>query len=473
MALTACGGSSSGTAKTTPTPEPQPQSPLGKYAADFQVLQDLADSGADVYKMLDSNGWSILNFMNIEAVQNLKKAYDGTMNGAGQDMLTAQQREKYLELITEVRRLAQGGYISKITGDLKDLHGIQLTNTAIDTAVDTVATTNYISSGNGNDEFDQENLLKKVIEKYNPPLVGSNLSWNSINIRDLKIVKDSLENNDKTDDDVFEKTLIGWINPAKGRPAAQLSFYHGHDGPRSIGVDFVHMKDVSFFLYYYANTSGVPIDGTAKLMGTPSLGKDEFMKALNNDDNTGWQIAGIVDGNQPSGENQFQQFEDPSVAEDLTYKGLMLAATKTYDGGDVNGLATYMGDAEIVLDFGEDTDPNFPYDGNFDIDVTFRNIMPMADYLAGKTNDKEIRFGNANFDANYQIFGENFNTPDSRFLRGQFYGSGTGTVNKEGHYKGRDAVGGTFVSRLWDKANSAVKTRGAVYYGVFGANATP
>lgn len=315
----------------------------------------------------------------------------------------------------------------------------------------------------------EEGLLLAVQRKYRFSYgTLDSQEWGNLDLTKLRGSEEHL----KKFEDEFDNTLVGWIKSG-GSPFGQLSFYHenafnpddGTNGTNnSIGIDFVHLEDVSFFLYYYADTQGK--------VRRASMSRDEFMKDLHDHAvNNTWAIAGIVNGTSADGDRDAvlpTYFTDPvSESGSLNYQGVMLAASHKFipGTGASQGIDTHMGDANIMANFD-------PIDGST-LDIKFENIQLTNDYLNGGKSDKQIVFnGIPIIDANDTLFGgtNGRNLEAQGHVYGRFYGE-EGSSN---HANGRDAVGGTFYSNLTD--NSGNKLPGVagerLYEGVFGATAT-
>ena len=466
----------------------------GNYKEQFTALKNMSDTGVDIYKVIN-DGWNLLDFMNVKALMDLKKAHSETVGLTSKDPLTTAQRKEYETLIKSVRDLAQSGYTSILKTELKDLYNQAYSTTNVNTTLNGNSNVHIHSSTETTREATEQALVGAVVTKYDSDSDQTNTTkgWGNFDITSLGYKTTStdtdnihtigmtISDGDSSNDHEFEKVLLGWVKPTDKTPVAQLSFYHADATANSVGVELVHMENLSFFLYYYADTSGTST--TAKLKGRPSLSRDEFMKALNNDSNDKFDIGGMVAGQGPA------YAAIPAIDKgdnDLTYKGLMLAGTKVYsDSPNAVGVKTHMGDAELVLKFkteGTAVDK---------LTATFSNIQIIDDYLSGKTGGGTIEFDNLFLDDDHAIFNTRYNalgvqdllsgtgstntfsTAGSTAgigLAGKFYGNTNITSKldvKADNYKNRDSVGGTFVSRLKGQ------TKGAMYYGVFGAQATP
>ena len=471
------------------------------------ILEDLADSTIPIYEVL-SNGWSFNPFPRMTALVELKKFYDNTINGAPGIQLNASQLAEYEDLISKVYRLAETRYTSKLTGILSDLRDYPVDNiiTAIGTQGDAIPhTSTYIrdtisSTSTGSSQVTTENILLgklgiptgtdlalrskySTVDNTDPNNPASNDEFGSFDLRTLKTYTAGSTILDRRKE--LMNMLVGFVNPSSKRPAAQLSFYHANtnDGTvgtsgHSVGADLMHMKDVSFFLYYYADTSSDPtsnLERSARVKGTPSMSKYEFMKELNDKGNIDtWRVSGTVDGT--GGTNLYSSALPASGTGhgDLTYRGYMLAGTVTSDSARrAIGVQTYMGDAEIILDHTMGANNASTYN----VDVTFSNILP-TDGTGGTPG--MIKFMNQDLravtgDTTDSTFGTAATDANGGGILGRFYGTRSVDNDLADNYGGRDAVGGTFTSTLgeWDGDDQEKgKDQGQIYYGVFGAQQT-
>lgn len=561
LALTACGGSSDDNSAQTPQPQPidvdaladkvanrleeqKEKSSFGQYAKQFGVLQDLADSKIDIFKMYDNKPWAgfrltLSTLMNRKDFRELKAAYyDKVVPALGDSTkLTNDQMETYKSLIATVRDLATEQYHYGFLLDrtiVDSWVGYDLDETVVygNYGVDPTKTLRaYGAFGNGlpdakhdtasglepsssksaveqakldaiyistpalsvranldpkralNAKSIERGLLTAVERKYrsldgNPNNSGSiegKQVWGDVDLTSLRGDVDSVE---KFEDE-FLNVLVGWVDKGPGHiPFAQLSFYHEHDydikdkSNNAIGVDFVHMEDVSFFLYYYADTEGKT--------RRASMGRDEFMADFdkNGKDNT-WSIGGIVEGADPTdGKAYKDNYYSQSIPvmpmnQSLSYQGIMLAGSLEQNSVASTGINTYMGDANITLNLSS-TKASL-----HNLDIVFKNIQSTNDYLAGETSTKMIAFKNIGFltnslgeDATEHTFfgGTNGTTNRAKgHVYGRFYGKEVGVHQAGSNYGGRNAVGGTFYSNLTDENGNKVDDR--LYEGVFGATA--
>ena len=525
LALTACGGSSSddsGTTKTTkpdssdscgpgttynndtkqcvvnPDPNPDPDDNVyAPYTESFKLLSDLAAAKVDLFQLFDSkSSWYMptLGMMkNRELLKKLQDAYDHENVTDATPGLTTEQRQEFRRLLGYVRTTYVSTYEEfEALDDLSDY--VYADDDILNNTQGAFARSNaslYISdTAENNRKTTQENLIAALKTKYD----SASNAWGIKTLSNLEVF------NYKESDEIDTTTLVGFLNPdgVPNKLSAQLSFYHAHSGNKSIGVDMVHMKDVSFFLYYYANTEK---DGAvADLKGTPHLSRDDFMKQLKEKRIGGDSLAGVVNGSAPS---SMRSLTDPNNLlnddpENITYTGVMLAATTSKDGNNlVDGFNTHMGDVQVVLDFGGTTNPQ---KNALNVDVEFTNILETSKYLNGMKSDNKMTFKNLKIDLSHDdnatYFSESFlstraysssfnldaSSENYNPILGRFYGDTTldSTAVKSQNYN-HQAVGGIFARQLDsafkagkdfrpidDNLTDAGKTA-PIYYGVFGA----
>lgn len=444
-------------------------SPYGEYAVDFEVLMDLANNKIPIYEIL-SNGWSLNNWRNLPALMRLAQVRMNTETANNTNLKTfdKKQLEDYKEFISSVEELAEAQYKTEIdTGSLKDLRPISALPRSADLNGGVTISADHSSNRSGNGGV-AEALIDAIDLKYGTDIFGG-----------IDLTKASTLAT-KPVDPMSISNLIGWGS----NPSAQLSFFHaspttGSGANHSVGMDLLHMEDVSLFLYYYANT------GT-KIKNTPSLSRSDFMdslkehgkKGLNTGTNAGdWTIGAYVDGNDPTstagGGAEFVTLNEaavPANATNLTYNGLMLAGTIKQSPDALNtttGLYTYMGDAEVLLkiDGGPVTAPATKLNG---IDITFSNINLTDYYLNGMPGIGMIKFELRGAEiTDYATFDESASGTNTNDIQGRFFGDRETTITKANNYGGRNAVGGAFKSRLTDE--DGVETGTKTFYGVFGA----
>ena len=463
--------------------------------------------------------------MNLDKFRELKAAYYATFDpNSGDTKLSSYQREQYEKLIKSVRDLAIEGYQGRFLLDETIANNWYNYDLDLDTVggnygVDPMKTLRpYGTYGNGlaevyhrtasglepkkwtsaieqaeldaryistsalsirsnldrkralNAEDIEQGLLTAVKRKYRKTDgTLDNDVWGDVDLSSLRGDVDTV----KEFENEFENVLVGWVDKGSGRtPFAQLSFYHANDynktdkSNNTIGIDFVHMEDVSFFLYYYADTE--------RKVSQASMGRDEFMVDFdkNGKVNT-WSIAGIVEGADPTDGKGYKD-NDYSYPIDhmdgsLSYQGIMLAGSIEQTSVASTGIKTYMGDANVTLNL----NPNKLEAHSLDIE--FKNILLTNEYLAGKTSDDMIVFKDIDViqETTDTYFGGTNGTTNRAegHVYGRFYGKEVGVSSEQNsNYGGRNAVGGTFYGNLTDENGNQVGDR--LFEGVFGATAT-
>ena len=525
LALTGCGGSASDDSGTTdtdttdtdcapgttynndtkqcvPTTEPEPEPDLGMYKEQFEFLEALADplnKDVPIYKLLPNRpGWMINYWMYSKEIKDLRDAYNATLTGGKDPFQSNEQKDKYLELVQDVQKLAYDTYKLEYA-ELDNLRNYAF----VTIGQDTVSNQYYASANTGTDA-QASAILQAIDDRYDITNNAPDDRWgnsNLLTLRGLRVDNIDRSNGNGTDNsyEEFGKIFLGLregtfdddASKYEKYPTTQLSFYHGSGsltGETTIysgGVDFLHMKSVSFFLHYFAQT-----DESISDQDNNHYDKYDFMTELaeEGESNT-WRVQATVDGVQPSAANNMAWRQlDPITAtetrQDLTYMGTMLAGTLTENAipgqNDTTGVMTYMGDAKVILDF------DAPATQNPNVDIMFTNILPTKDYLDGLTGGGQIVFMDAPLDdtSNHAFFGNQSlgfpgdDNPDNRTgVRGQFYGPGdtanAATINTyAGNYGGRDAVGGVFASQLTNGSGTRTLPSSDFYMGVFGAQAT-
>ena len=422
--------------------------PYEQYYDDIKDLEVMAKAAPDnVYSENTSNDWHVNITASVSgAISRLEQSYNKTKNGDidlsvdnSSVGMNGRQMAQYKSFIEDLENGVESRYprnlklrdftVNPTTGPSNSLNNFS-----------TTITKSYATTGSSDRETLEDALLTNLINNYgglyNP---GTNSDgWGQDDLARLAGINGYGE---------LAKMIIAY-NPTTD---SQLSFYHSPHGTSTntnyLGVDVLHMRAVSLFLYYYKDLgSETKIAADAR--------RSEVHAAFNLSNAKNLTAVAMVNG-----DNNSMTLGIPRTGgtRNLDYKGTMMA---------LRDSSTFMGDVTAVIKFVQPGSTNV---GNFDgIDIRFENIGLTSDYLAGRNNDGTIKFEIGTNDlTNTDVdFEDSF---DGRDINGSFYSRLTPaatTATWDNDYGDRNVMAGTFKARL-----EGENMRTAPLVGVFGASA--